>query len=509
MTNFKLNEKPQYISVFFGLYEDMKGNKKVTSLFFNSYEVAYYLNKKLKNKELSMFNLMPFYIEKSKEKKYVLKYLELNEDKKSEDSDEVITYKKLLILDLSPKNNPKDISEKIKKVEGTGNFTFHEFELNLVDYENEEVLNNMYKSEYFMKTEEADIFRLPIISARKLIKPEEDPSETLVYFFGQIEYVEKGSNQFTNIQFEITDLAPTYMEAAYLVQEKINKLSEKELINIKINICPVCDDDLFSQEYFLSFKKIIIEEKLANGNTYNDMIYDFYMALYKKIKNKKRFIEEENEFVDIENETLVDIIYLKSKKFVSNELLQKKIEKFIYSEKIDMLDDAIDIVEEDYEIFLEEMNEDSLEYEEVDNLYENKPLLKNINRIISKGHSQDWLESLHVLKLLYLSNEKFNVYLHDMEISCEGFEELFNYLEDAITEKRKEPFILILSKESPLSICDKKIMLLTSIYLDKYGYTELPVDIIAKIKSLMDSGDSENKYLTNEEFLKRIKVKLL
>lgn len=508
MSKITLNKKPEFITVFFGLYEDMEGNKKVTPLFFTAPEVAYFLDKKIKNKEISLFNLMPYYIEKTKEKKHKLKYLELNEDKKNEKTEEIVTYRKLLILDLSPIGKEKDIQDKINKIENKENMNFYEFIIDLVDYEKEEVLKDLYQSEYFMKTESADIFRLPIVNARELIKPNEDSSLTIAYFFAQIEYVEKGSDEFENIQIELTELAPSYIEAAYLAQEKISKLENKEIVNIKINICAVGDDDYFSQEYFLAFKKIKIEEKLANGKIYNELLHEFYAALYKKIKNKKQFIESENELND-DNEYLLDIVYFKSKKFVSNELLKKKIEKFIYSNKSEMLDAAIDIVEEDYEYFIEEMNIDNIEYEELSNYYEDKPLLKKINRIIGAGKSQDWLESLLILKMLYLSNEIFNVYLHDLDVSCESFEEIFNYIEEKLNADRKEPFVLILSKESPLSIGNKNITLLTAVYLDKFNYSELPMDIVSQIKLLMSSESSEIKYLTNEEFFKRIKVKLI
>lgn len=507
MSEIKVISKAEYIAVFFGLYEDMEGNKKVTPLYFNVYEPAYFLSKKINNKEISYLNIMPYYIEKSNKKKYKLKYIEvLTENSESEKDNSPMYYRKLKILDLSSYGEEKNIEEELKKYSDL-DYTLNEFDINLVDYECEEVINDMYKSEYFMKTEAADVFRLPIINARKLFNPNEDPAKTITYFFGQIEYGEKESSDFKLTNLEITDLTPTYMEAAYLIQEKINKLKDKEVYNVKINMCHVDDDDYFDQEYFLVFKKIEVKEKLENGKMYEDIIYDFYMPLYKQIKDKKKFIEEENEFIDIETETIVDLITFKSKKYVANELSIKKMEKFIYSEKSEMLDDAIDFVEEDYEQFIEELNAESIEYEEISNLYEDKPLLKQINRIIQNGKSDYWLESLNVLKLLYLSDEDFNIYLEDVDISCEGFKEIFNYLENEMNHERKQPFVLMLSKESSLSIGDKKIVLLTALYLDKFAYVELPSDIINAIKKLLASNDTELRYITNEDFFKRIKVK--
>ncbi len=505
MSELKISQKKEYLEVFFGLYEDKNGVKKTTPLYFNIYQVAYFLHKKIENKEISYFNMMAYYIEKSNHKKYILKYIESKETQKTEE-DSVIEYRKIKILDLSPSENSKDIKEELNKYKNL-NFTLQEFEINLANYENEEVVNDLHRSEYFIKTESADLFRLPIINARKVFMPNEDPAKTITYFFGQIEYSEKGNQDFTLSNFEITELAPTYMEAAYLAQEKINKMKNKEIYNIKINMCHVDDDDYFDQEYFLTFKKIEIKEKLENGKWYEDVIYDFYMPLYKKIEDKEKFIEEENEFIDITSETIVDIITLKSQKYTANEISAKKLEKFVYSEKSEMLDDAIDLAEESYEEFLEELNNESVEIEEISNYYEDKPLLKQINRIIQNGKSDYWLESLNILKLLYLSEENFDLYLEDINVSCQGFKEIFNYIEVEMTSERKEPFVLMLSKDSGLSIGDKKVILMTALYLDKYAYIELPNDIVNSIKKLLGNVDTELKYITNSEFFKRIKIK--
>ena len=99
------------------------------------------------------------------------------------------------------------------------------------------------------------------------------------------------------------------------------------------------------------------------------------------------------------------------------------------------------------------------------------------------------------------------MYLEDINVSCQGFKEIFNYIEVEMTSERKEPFVLMLSKDSGLSIGDKKVILMTALYLDKYAYIELPNDIVNSIKKLLGNVDTELKYITNSEFFKRIKIK--